>query len=162
MKRAALLLVAATTAIAAEPPDIKGLRLGITESEAVAAVPGLRCLSSEKLAPTQRACLDGKNSLAGHPARISIRFDDNALTSINVYFTRAAWKDVQTAAAAKFGKPSFNYEGRLLWAIDDHRLTLYCPDDLKRDCYFHLTNQAQLDRFKEQQRKDADARTKDM
>ena len=67
-----LLALLTCEAAAQEGHDIKNLRLGMDESEVRVILPNVRCTDTKKSALPERFCMDRDNTLAGHPARISV------------------------------------------------------------------------------------------
>lgn len=118
MIRALLLALVATSAAAQDPPDLKGLRVGMSEQELLQAVPSLQC-RAPRAAVGDRVCTDTKNTIVGHPAQLSATLIDDKTISVIVYFNEQHSKEVAAAITDKFGQPS---DSRM---IDARRMTTW-------------------------------------
>jgi len=105
MMRCLALALVATAAIAAEQPDLKGLRAGMSEQELLAAMPTLRC-RTPPVAMGDRICSDGKNTLVGQPAILSVTLINDRTARIIFFFAADHANEVADAITKKYGEPS--------------------------------------------------------
>lgn len=174
MIRAAALLLVSAAAFASDAPDVKGIRIGATESEVRAILPALIC--KDRSAESQeRFCVDPLSTLAGHPARFSCTLRDGRLVTLTAIFPYTAGADVRNAAIAKFGQPGgvdrqptgASVAGVTvirhtdLWPRDDQMLVLTRTIDGRSNGYLVLSSQAELDRRKSTPDPERSAREKD-
>ncbi len=113
---------------AAESPDLKGLRLGMSESELTAAMPSLRCSAPKNRTIGDRICSDTKNTIVGSPASILVSLLGDKTYRITIYFSDRTASEVRQALIAKYGevqmrdarKPVVLSGGREVTRTDDN------------------------------------------
>lgn len=146
MRAAALLLIApivSGAAVAAEPLEIKGLRLGMPEFEALQILVGATCSDTLKPLPAPpRVCSDKTSTLAGHPARFLLAVRNGVVASITVIFTSEHAADVRRAAIAKYGKPRDSGGAALMWGAGDQTL-VYSHDPAKGSSWIVLSSRTE-------------------
>ena len=92
-----------TFARAADAPDLKGLRIGMTEGEVITAFPAAKCFWPKSTVFNDRVCVDSKNSIAGHPARLMVSFMGERVMRVDFLFSQQHGLDVAAGLNQKFG-----------------------------------------------------------
>ena len=102
---ALLLALAATAAGAQEPLSIKGLRIGMTEAEVNATLPGMKCQVADNKAIGDRLCYQPRTTLAEVPATVLVMFYDDKLATAHFRVDAGRSKDLLPALRERFGAP---------------------------------------------------------
>jgi hypothetical protein len=174
LNRATLLLALAPCIAAADSPDLKGLRIGMTEAELTAAVPTLRCrVPTKPLA--DRVCTDTKNTVVGNPASILVSLIADKTVRINIYFNGRHIEEVRRAVVEKFGEPAAtatmpyrsasgieSKRNHSVWNFADQQLQLNHVEGGLVDSWLLLTDKAAMNELIEKLKQDEQRKRRDL
>lgn len=114
MKLAALaLLLVGAAAQAQDPPDLKGLRIGMTQTEVLAAIPMLRCVPAAEAG--EITCGEQYSTILGHPARLYATLAGGTVQRVRVSFAANHAEEVKKALLDKFGAAAGGADKPIPW-----------------------------------------------
>lgn len=120
MRYLLLLVLLSTQAIASEPFEIKGVKLGATEAEVLEKNPDIKRCENAAKAGARSALADRECSIwrnlhkddvavfAGFPASISFKLINEQVGYVSVHLDSVHFNEVVAALKSKYGEPSSN------------------------------------------------------
>jgi len=107
------------TSAAAEPFDLKGLRVNDPEASAAQRHPSLKCNASKD---GGRFC-SGKSTFAELPARLSYKTFEGKVIAVMVQIDPEDFDSITEALIEKFGEPTHRTGSSYMWVHPTEELT---------------------------------------